>query len=125
MSRPIAAWALAGTLTLAGLAHFAVPDFFDAIVPPWLPGTARTCTYLSGVAELAVAGLVAVPRTRRLGGLAAAALFVTVFPANIQMALDAEGTAERVIAYGRLPFQVPLVLWGLGVYRAAKPNPEP
>lgn len=119
MSRPIAAWALAGTLTLTGIAHLTRPTFFDGIVPSVLPDP-RFWTYLSGAAELTVAGLVAVPRTRRLGGLAAAALFIAVFPANIQMALDADGASEQLIAWGRLPFQIPLILWGLLVYRQAK-----
>ena len=118
MSRPIAAWALAGTLTLTSIAHLIQPGFFDGIVPSVLPNP-RLWTYLSGLAELTVAGLVALPWTRRVGGLAAATLFVAVFPANIQMALDAHGASEQIIAWGRLPFQIPLVLWALVVYRQA------
>ncbi|GAA2858012.1 membrane protein [Pseudonocardia halophobica] len=114
LSRPLAA--LLGT---AAVAHAVAPEFFDAIVPPQLPGTRRFWTYASGVAEGAVAAAVAVPRTRRLGGYAAAALFVAVFPANVQMALDRsdEPVRQRAIAYGRLPLQVPLVLWALRVAR--------
>ncbi len=118
MSRPIAAWALAGTLTVTGVTHFVQPGVFDGIVPSVLPNP-RLWTYLSGIAELTVAGLVALPRTRRLGGLAAAALFVAVFPANIQMAIDADGPSEQITAWGRLPFQIPLVLWALLVFRQA------
>ncbi|MGO1227912.1 MAG: DoxX family protein, partial [Brachybacterium sp.] len=79
---------LATLLGGAGILHLARPEPFDSIVPPALPGPARTYTYASGVAELGIAGLLAVPRTRRLGGIAAAALFVAVFPANLQMAYD-------------------------------------
>ena len=39
---------------VAGLAHFVEPDFFDAIVPPWLPPGRRFWTLTSGVAELAM-----------------------------------------------------------------------
>ena len=75
------------------------------------PGPARTWTHLSGVAELVTAGLLAAPATRRLGGLAAEALFVAVYPANMQMAWDARhaGPTRRAIAFGRLPFQLPLI----------------
>ena len=118
MRRPIAAWTLAGTLTATGLIHLVRPTVFTGIVPSVLPDP-RFWVSLSGVAEFLVAALVAVPRTRRLGGLAAAALFVAVFPANVQMALDADGTAERVIAWGRLPLQIPLILWALAVSRRA------
>ncbi|AGL20524.1 MauE/DoxX family redox-associated membrane protein [Actinoplanes sp. N902-109] len=110
---------LAAALTTTGILHFVKPRPFDRIVPRSLPGRPRTWTYASGVAELAVAAAVAVPRTRRLGGLAAAGLFAAVFPANIKMAVDwrTAPPARRAIAYGRLPLQVPLVLWGLRVAR--------
>ena len=67
---------LAGGLLTTGVLHGVAPQPFDTIVPPWLPGSARFWTYASGAAELAVGAAVAVPRTRRLGALAAAALFV-------------------------------------------------
>jgi uncharacterized membrane protein len=57
--------------------------------------------------------LVAVPRTRRVGGWATAALFVVVFPANVQMALDSGDASGwyRTAVWARVPLQVPLVLW--------------
>ena len=109
------ATALAALLATAGTAHFAQPRPFDAIVPRALPGTPRTWTYLSGAAELAVAAAVAHPRTRTLGGLAAAALFAAVFPANVKMALD--GIGPTAVAWARLPLQVPLVVWAVRVAR--------
>jgi uncharacterized membrane protein len=113
------ALALAGLLTLTGVVHFVQPRPFDAIMPRSLPGRPRTWTYVSGAAELAVAAAVAHPRTRRLGGLAAAGLFAAVFPANVRMAVDWRhaSPARRAVAYGRLPLQIPLVLWGLRVAR--------
>jgi uncharacterized membrane protein len=115
------ALALAGLLATAGLTHFLVPGPYDQIVPRALPGRPRTWTYLSGAAELAVAAAVANPRTRRLGGLAAAGLFAAVFPANVKMAVDWRhaSPSKQAIAYGRLPLQIPLVLWGLRVARTA------
>src|SRR5215210_2554741 len=93
---------LAAFLGFAGVAHFKNPEFFDDIVPHALPGSGRTWTYVSGVAELACAVAVARPATRRTGGLAAAALFVAVFPANVQMAVDWRKRAarEQAAAYG-------------------------
>src|SRR3954452_21272125 len=106
---------LAALLTTSGVAHFIAPTPFDAIVPRALPGRPRTWTYLSGAAELAVAAALVTPRMRRLGGLAAAALFVAVLPANVQMARDWRDRPAplRLAAYARLPMQVPLVLSGL------------
>jgi uncharacterized membrane protein len=96
----------------------------DSIVPPALPGSARTWTYVSGVAELLVAAALFVPRFRRLGGLLAALLFIGVFPANMQMALDYQRAGKplpaRLVAFGRLPLQVPLVLWALRVRKSGE-----
>ena len=110
---------LAALLGASGVLHFATPRPYDSIVPRWLPGKPRTWTYVSGAAELAVAAAVAYPGTRRLGGLAAAALFAGVFPANVKMAIDwrQASPARRAIAVGRLPLQVPLVLWARRVAR--------
>ncbi|GLZ35902.1 membrane protein [Lentzea sp. NBRC 105346] len=120
-SRPRSALALAALLGLAGVTHFTRPKFYDRIVPASLPGSARTYTYVSGVAELALAAAVAVPKTRRLGGLLSAAFFVAVFPANVKMALDfrTKSPKAKAIAYGRLPLQIPLVMWALKVRRSA------
>jgi uncharacterized membrane protein len=111
--------ALAALLAGAGITHFAVPKPYDAIVPRWLPGSARAWTYASGAAELAVAAAVASRRGRRAGGLAAAALFAAVFPANVQMALDwrHRPVPMRAVAYGRLPLQLPLIRLALRVGR--------
>ena len=121
LPRPRAAIAMAALLAGAGVTHFASPSSYDPMVPEQLPGSARFWVHASGVAELGVAALVAAPRTRRLGALAAAALFVAVFPANVKMAVDWSDRSprERAIAYGRLPLQIPLVLWARKVHRDA------
>jgi uncharacterized membrane protein len=108
---------LAGVLGTAGMLHFATPGYFEPLIPRRLPGSARTWTYGSGLAELLVAALVATPTTRRRGGVAAAALFLAVFPGNVTMAVNwsDRGWVEQTLAYGRLPLQVPLVLWALRV----------
>ena len=125
--RSTAAAGLVALLTSMGILHFAFPAQVDAIVPAQLPGSARTWTHLSGAAELVIAALIAVPRTRRLGGLLAALLFVAVFPANVKMAIDWSDRPAwmRALAYGRLPLQIPLVLWAVLVYRRAAVRPGP
>ncbi|MGW4528191.1 DoxX family protein [Amycolatopsis sp. NPDC004378] len=106
---------LAGALGAMGVLHFAAPKPFDGLIPASLPGSRRAWTYGSGVAELAVGAAVAVPRTRRLGGLAAALLFLGVFPGNVKMAVDARTSPQRAVAYARLPLQWPLIAWALKV----------
>ncbi|MEL4505247.1 hypothetical protein AAEX63_11660 [Luteococcus sp. H138] len=102
---------LAALCSTMGVLHFIRPEPFDQLIPEPLPGTPRAWTLGSGVAELAVAGLLAVPATRRLGGGAAAALFVGVFPGNLKMAMDWRDRPawQQAIALARLPLQADLV----------------
>jgi uncharacterized membrane protein len=113
---------LAALLGGAGVTHFAVPKFYDAMIPEVLPGTPRMWTYGSAVVELATAGALLAPPTRRLGGLAAAGLFAAVLPGNIKMAIDARKSDSMPYRAGtllRLPMQAPLILWALKVRRSA------
>lgn len=120
MRHPGPAPLLAGFMSLAGAAHFAVPGAYGSLIPSWL-GAPRAWVYASGLAELACAAGLAAPRTRRVAAWATAALFVAVFPGNVTMAVDASGrdAAYRVLAYARLPLQVPLVWWAVAVARSA------
>ncbi|MGW6060279.1 DoxX family protein [Streptomyces sp. NPDC055189] len=113
---------LAGLLAGAGVAHLAAPKAFDATVPRSLPGSQRSWTYGSAVVEFALAAGVALPRTRRPAALATAAFFVGVFPANVKMAVDWQSRPAplKAAAIGRLPLQVPLVLWARNVAGAAR-----
>ncbi|WP_251091892.1 hypothetical protein [Streptomyces sp. Caat 7-52] len=113
---------LAGLLAGMGVAHFAAPRPFDAIIPRRLPGSPRAWTYASGAVELALAAGIATPRTRASAAKATAAFFVGVFPANVQMAADWRHRPAplRAAALARLPLQLPLVLWARGVARNGK-----
>jgi len=106
---------LAFFLLGAGIMHFVNPEFFDAIVPPALPGSERLATYLSGVAEVAVGIGIIVQRTRRVALWGAAVLFVAVYPANLYMASDRRDRelSERLVAYVRLPLQIPLIWYAV------------
>jgi uncharacterized membrane protein len=106
-------------MATAGITHLTTPRLYDAMVPRLLPGRARTWTYGSGVAELAVAAALAWPRTRRAGGLASAALLAAVFPSDVKLAANWRHRPawQRAIAYGRLPLQAPLIWWGLRIAR--------
>lgn len=110
---------LAAMLVGIGTLHFVAPEPFDSIVPAELPGSARFYTYASGVGELATGALLASRRTRKLGALAAAALFVSVFPANVNMVRLwwNKPWPMRLGAIARLPLQIPMITTALKVYR--------
>ncbi|CAM5498132.1 membrane protein [Streptomyces spiroverticillatus] len=112
---------LVGLLAGAGAAHVVVPKLFDDMVPEFLPGTQRTWTHASGVVELLLAAAIAVPQTRKVGGLAAAGFFAAILPAHLKMAYDwrEKPTALRAGAYARIPLQAPLVMWAAKVGRDA------
>jgi uncharacterized membrane protein len=105
---------LVAMLGSAGVAHFVKPEFFDPIVPKWMPGKPRITTYVSGAVEIASAVLVARPSTRKLGGWLSLATFIGVYPANIQAALDGGMKDMKppfnsaAAAWARLPMQFPM-----------------
>ncbi len=115
--------ALVALFAAVGSLHFIPPSAaqMDAIVPDQLPGPARAYTVASGIAELTLAGLLSRKETAQLGGVAAAALLVAVFPANVKMALDWQREKrpawQRAVAYGRLPLQAPMIYAAVRVAR--------
>jgi len=110
---------LAAMLLGVGATHFAWPAPFDMIVPTELPGKPRTYTHASGAAEIAIGALLLAPRTRRVGGLVAAILFVAVFPGNLNaVRLCWSNPALRAAMIARLPLQIPMITAALRVWRA-------
>jgi uncharacterized membrane protein len=110
------------SVTAAGIMHFVNPKFFEAIAPPALPPGQRFWTYASGVAELVVGPMLLVPKWRRWGAIAAIALFVAVYPANLYMAWDwrDRSLGERLVAYARLPLQFVLIGLAVKVVRSTR-----
>ena len=99
----------------AGVGHFVFPSGLDAIVPSVLPGDPRIYTYLSGLAEIGIGFALLSPSTAQIfgkslrlwGAYGALALFIAVYPANINMAFEWSDRPmpEPLVAYLRLPFQ--------------------
>ena len=98
--------------------HFVKPGAFEAMVPTRLP-VARALVYASGaLRSLCAVGLL-LPRTRRVAGLASAALLVAVFPANVTMTGQAKRRSDRdpedprqgylAATVARLPLQWPMI----------------
>ena len=106
--------ALAAAFLGSGIVHLVRPQVFASIMPRAIPEAHHTeLIYASGVAELVcAAGLL---RRTRWAAPASIAVLAAVFPANVQMALDA-GTGRnpgpsdnRALAWGRLPLQLGMV----------------
>ena len=115
------AYRTAAMLIGIGVGHFVAPKPFDTIVPAELPGSPRFYTYASGVAEVGVGAMLLAPRTRRAGALAAIALFLAVYPANINMVRlwwD-KPLPMRIAALARLPLQFPMIIQAVRIRRNA------
>ena len=115
------AYRIATLLLGVGTIHFLAPKPFDDIIPAELPGSPRFYTYASGVAEVGIGALLLVPRTRRLAALAAVALFIGVFPGNVNMVRLWWGKPwpMRIFALARLPLQIPMITEALKIRRNA------
>ena len=111
--------ALAGLFLTSGAMHFVRAEPFESIVPKRLPSR-RALVYASGAAEILCAVGLLVPRTRRVAGLASAALLVAVFPANVTMTGQAKRRLDRdptdtvrqgylAATVARLPLQWPMI----------------
>ena len=105
---------LAAMFASSGVVHLVRPQAFAAIMPRAIPGRHhRNLIYLSGLLELVCA--VGLFRRAAWAAPASVAVLGAVFPANLQMALDAgsgrnPGPADtRLVAWGRLPLQIPMV----------------
>ncbi len=105
-------YALVAFMIGAGVTHFVAPGFYERIVPKWF-GHEQATVRWSGVAELLCGALVAMPATKRLGAWLTVIVMLVVYPANIQMAVDAgqPSNAEDWVAWLRLPLQLPLIRW--------------
>lgn len=113
------AYRIATLLLGVGTLHFVAPKPFDGIIPVELPGSPRFYTYASGVAEIVIGALLLPLRTRRLAALSAAALFLAVFPGNLNMVRlwwD-KPLPMRIFALARLPLQIPMITTALKVAR--------
>jgi uncharacterized membrane protein len=113
--------ALLGLLFVgAGALHFRAPGTYERIMPPYLP-LHRELVYLSGALEIA-GGLGLLPeRTRRSAGAGLVLLLLAVWPANLQMLLDARASGKPAwwvaLLWARMPLQVLLMAW---VWRASR-----
>lgn len=105
---------LAVCIFVAGVAHFVVADPFIKIVPPALPH-ARFLVYYSGVIEIFLAIALLIPSWSRPAAWGLVGLFIAVYPANINMAVNhiklAGIPSNNWFQAIRLPFQAVLIAW--------------
>ncbi len=98
----------------AGILHFLSPEAYVSMVPAELPAP-EALVVISGIAEVAGGLGLVLPATRRLAAWGLIALFLAVFPANINMAINHLPLAGHDMPawalWARLPLQVLLIAW--------------
>lgn len=106
----------------AGIGHFVMPAFYLAMMPSWLPAPGLLVA-VSGVAEMAGGIGLLVRAVRPAAGIGLIVLLVAVFPANVEMLLDARAAGQpEGWLWVRLPFQPLFIGW---VWRVSRPVLRP
>ncbi|MCC7395145.1 MAG: DoxX family protein [Sphingomonadaceae bacterium] len=104
----------------AGVLHLWSPRPFLSIMPPWVPAP-ELVVALTGVAELAGALGLMLPRFRRAAGVGLALYALCVWPANFQHAMQdlSHGTGLPALYHiprlAAQPLIIWLALWAAGV----------
>lgn len=106
-------WLLALIYLAAGVIHIRSPGGFVAITPDWVPSP-HAVVFWTGVAEIAGAIGLMIPRLRRAAGIGLALYALCVWPANFNHAIN-----DIAIGGNRLPWAYhgprlllqPLIIW--------------
>jgi uncharacterized membrane protein len=105
---------LAASLMVVGFLHFAVSEPFVKIVPPMLPYP-LALVYISGIFEILGGIGLLIPPLSQAAAWGLIALFIAVFPANINQAVNQipiDGVPDEPwFYYARLPFQAVFIAW--------------
>lgn len=117
---------LAVSMIVVGITHFIRPEQYARIVPPQLPYPV-SLVYISGLFEVLGGIGLLIPFVSVAAAWGLIALFIAVFPANINQAINSipiDGIPHYPLAYWiRLPFQAVLIMWAWWYTR--KPLQQP
>lgn len=104
---------LALVYLMAGIAHLRSPAGFVAITPSWVPFPHEVVA-LTGIAEIAGAIGLMLPRFRYAAGIGLALYALCVWPANVNHAVNDIALGGRHLSWWyhgpRLAFQ-PVIIW--------------
>lgn len=97
---------------VAGINHFRDPEFYLRIMPPYLPWHGAL-VQISGIAEIALGALVAIPATARAAAWAIIAMLLAFLPVHVHMLVNNHLFTEVPTSFLwlRFPLQGLLVLW--------------
>jgi uncharacterized membrane protein len=109
--RTVMKYLLAISFIGAGLNHFANPDFYMGIMPPYLPWPSAL-HLTAGFFEFVFGVMLLIPRFQKWAAWGLVALLLAVYPANIHMAAHHELYKYPMIFHWiRLPLQFVMIAW--------------
>ena len=125
MTKTIFRWVLALLMISVGVSHFTDPDLFVRIMPAYIPWHWHlNLVYISGFFEILGGVGLLIHRTQAAAAWGLIALYVAVFPANINMAVNKipfGGTQQPDwLLWARLPLQGVLIAWAWWMTRPNK-----
>lgn len=102
----------ASAFIFAGVTHFTKPSFFLSMMPEYLPYHLEL-VYISGVVEIILGITLCIPKYSRFAAYGIIGLLIAVFPANLNMYLNAElfPDVSKTALLVRLPIQFFLIYW--------------
>lgn len=107
-------WVLGLAMVGIGVTHFTAPRGFVKIVPKWLPAPGALVA-ISGVFEILGGVGLLIPATQVFSAWGLIALYIAVFPANVNMAVNQLQVSKKPIPvwtmWARLPLQAVLIWW--------------
>ncbi len=117
---------LSVSIIVVGITHFVKPEQYARIVPPQLPYPFEL-VYISGFFEILGGIGLLIPFVSVAAAWGLIALFIAVFPANINLAINnipIEGIPHDPFLYwARLPFQAVLIAWAWWYTRRPQEQP--
>lgn len=117
---------LSVSIIVVGITHFLKPEQYARIVPPQLPNPVEL-VYISGFFEILGGIGLLIPYVSVAAAWGLIALFVAVFPANINLAINniaIDGIPHSQLLYWiRLPFQAVLIAWAWWYTRNPQEQP--
>jgi uncharacterized membrane protein len=125
-THPISRWILTIFMVLAGVNHFLSPAPYVGMMPAALPAP-WALVYISGIAEI-LGGLGLIRRaTRRHAAWWLIALFIAIFPANLNMAVNHLALGDHALPdwmlWARLPLQGVLIWWAAAFTHELRSEP--
>jgi uncharacterized membrane protein len=97
---------------VAGSNHFINPDFYQRIMPSWLPWPAML-HLTAGAVEILLGGMLLLPRYRRQAAWGLVLLLLAVYPANIHVVVNRHLYPEipPLFHWIRMPLQFVFIAW--------------